>query len=94
MKSIKVEYKRMKTNWGLAHFDKHLIEIDASTKGKKRLEILNHEALHLLIPEASEEEIIRISIALTKLLWREGYRQMDNDTSQPLQKINKNKTNE
>jgi hypothetical protein len=82
---IKVKYEKLRTNWGLAHIGKNLIKIDKTTKGKKHLEILTHEALHILLPEAEEQEIVRLSCALTSLLWKEGYRRMDNDVTQPLQ---------
>ena len=84
-KEIKVKYEKLRINWGLAHIPKGLIKIDQTAKGKKHLEILNHEALHILLPEAPEEEIVRISCALTKLQWREGYRRVDNDITQSLQ---------
>ena len=82
---IKVKYESLKTNWGLAHIKDKLIKIDKTTKGRKHLEILNHEALHILLPNLTEEEVVRISCALTSLQWKEGYRRIDNDSTQPLQ---------
>ena len=54
-------------------------------KGKKHLEILTHESLHILLPGANEEEIVRISTALIKVLWKENYRRIDSDDNVPLQ---------
>lgn len=62
-----------------------IVEIDERLKGKKHLEILLHECLHLQFPEADEDEIIEKSIQLTNTLWAQGYRRIDNDTSLHLQ---------
>lgn len=82
-RKIKVEYKKLAKNWGWCHFTH--IELDTRLKGKKHLEILIHEALHFLFPAAEEEEIEEKSIRLTNTLWHEGYRRIDNDTSEELQ---------
>ena len=84
---IKVKYSKLgrKLAWGLAHISKRLIEIDERAKGKKHLEILNHEALHILFPKLTEDEIIKASIELTNLLWKENYRKTDNSNKIKLQ---------
>jgi hypothetical protein len=41
--------------------------------------------MHLLNPEDSEAEIVRKSVALTKILWKEGYRRVDNHDKDLLQ---------
>lgn len=86
-KSFKVIESKLGRNkaWGMAHADDNIIEIDARLKGKKRLEILIHEALHLLNPEMSEEDVILQSQKICLTLWKLNYRQVDNDQSQPLQ---------
>lgn len=78
-KKIKVRYSKLGRDrvWGLAHYVDNSVELDVRLKGKKHLEILTHESLHLLLPEASEEEIERISISLINVLWKEGYRRVD-----------------
>lgn len=68
--------------WGMADSE---IEIDVRTKGKKLLEILNHEALHVIFPSLEEDEIIKASIELTNLLWSLGFRRCDLDNSIELQ---------
>jgi len=85
MKNIKVTYKKLNKIYGIAHCGYNSIEIDSRIRGKKLLEILLHEATHIILPAEEEEEVERISIALTKLLWKEGYRKIDNDNSIPLQ---------
>jgi len=84
---IKVVYKKLgRANaWGLADDTNRVVELDERLKGKKHLEILAHEVIHLLLPEASEEEVEEISINLTNILWKEGYRRIDNSAEDPLQ---------
>ena len=62
-----------------------MIELDKSLKGKKHLEILLHEVLHLLLPEAEEEEIVKKSVTLCNTLWHEKYRRVDDKEGMPLQ---------
>lgn len=71
--------------WGSADLDSHTIEIDPRLKGRKYLEILIHEAMHIMNPEWSETKVITQSKRLTRLLWAEHFRKVDNDKSQPLQ---------
>lgn len=84
---IKVVYKKLgRANaWGLADDTNRVVELDERLKGKKHLEILTHEVIHLLLPDASEEEVEEISINLTNILWKEGYRRIDNSAEDPLQ---------
>ena len=86
MKRIKVKYSKLGKQkvWGFAHSE-GLIEVDERLKGKKKMEIIIHEVCHLLNPEDSEEEVVRKSIVLTKTLWHEGYRKIDNTEDIPMQ---------
>jgi hypothetical protein len=59
---------------GLAHIDDNTIEIDERLKGRDRMEITIHEALHILYPTENETSIIRKSKKLTNVLWKQGYR--------------------
>ena len=83
---IKVIYKKLgrEQAHGIAESD-GIIYIDPRLRGRKELEILIHETYHLLEPEASEEQVIEKSVTLTKLLWRLGYRKVDNSKHLPLQ---------
>lgn len=83
---IKVIYKKLgrEQAHGIAESD-GVIYIDPRLKGRKLLEIYIHECTHLLYPDASEEEVVEKSIVLTKLLWKLGYRQVDNSKHLPLQ---------
>lgn len=86
-KSFKVIESKLGRNkaWGMAHADDNIIEIDTRLKGIKRLEILLHEALHLLNPDMEEDDVILQSQKICLTLWKLNYRQVDNDKGQPLQ---------
>ena len=86
MKRLKIKYRKLgKTKaLGLAHSD-GLIEIDQRLKGKKHLEIVIHECLHILFPEADDDEIVSKSVILTNTLWHEKYRRVDDQSNIPMQ---------
>lgn len=83
---IKIIYKKLgrEQAHGIAESDGN-IYIDQRLKGKKHLEIMIHEILHILNPTDSELAIIKKSITLTKVLWKEGYRRVDDTNDEPLQ---------
>lgn len=86
MKRIKIKYCKLGKQkvWGFAHSD-GLIEIDERLKGKKKMEIIIHEVMHLLNPTDDEEEVVRKSVLLTNTLWHEKYRVVDNTNNIPMQ---------
>jgi hypothetical protein len=83
---IKIIHKKLgrEQAHGIAESDGNIF-IDPRLKGRKKLEIYIHEIFHILYPEDTEEQIIQNSVALTKLLWNLGYRQVDNSKHLPLQ---------
>jgi hypothetical protein len=83
---IKVKYKKLGKEkvWGLAD-SQGIIYIDSRLKGKKHLEILIHETLHLLYPEDSEDEVVERSIILTNLIWKQRYRRLEEEKKMRLQ---------
>ena len=83
---IKIIYRKLgkEQAYGISSSD-GVIEIDERLKGKKMMEILIHEILHLLNPKDDEKTIIRKSVTLTKILWKEGYRRVDDSNDEPLQ---------
>jgi hypothetical protein len=83
---IKIIYKKLgrEQAHGIAESD-GIIYLDPRLKGKKHFEILIHEVLHILNPADSELSIIKKSITLTKVLWKEGYRRVDDSNDMPLQ---------
>lgn len=85
MKRFKVIYKNFKKVWGYADLTTREIHIDKKANGKKHMEILIHEMTHLLLPEASEEDVVRISIYITNTLWQQKYRRIDDRNHEPLQ---------
>lgn len=84
---IKVKYQKLgqRRAYGLAYDKRSPIIIDERIKGKKFLEILNHESLHVLFPEKTESEIEQAAIILTNTQWHEGIRRVDNSNEMPLQ---------
>jgi hypothetical protein len=86
MLKIKIIYRKLgrEQAHGLANSD-GVIEIDERLKGKKHLEILIHEVLHCIYPRSSEATIVKNSVMLTRLLWKEGYRRVDQKEDEPLQ---------
>lgn len=86
MPRIKIVYRKLgrEKAHGMASSD-GTIEIDERLRSKKHLEVVIHEVMHLLQPEDSEEEIIKKSVILTKILWKEGYRRIDQSDHEPLQ---------
>lgn len=83
---ITIKYKKLGKEkvHGLAWSDGE-INIDSRLKGRKHLEIIIHEVAHLLWPEDDEDAIIEKSVTLTKILWKEGFRRVDNSKDLPLQ---------
>ena len=87
MKSIKIIVEHTKLGkqriWGDA--ENNIIRIDSRLKGKKHLEIMLHEALHVLHPRMSEEKIVKNSVTLCNLLWQHDYRRVENNNEIHLQ---------
>ena len=83
---IKIIYKKLgrEQAHGIAESDGN-IYLDPTLKGTKHHEIIIHEILHILNPTDSELAIIKKSITLTKVLWKEGYRRVDDTNDEPLQ---------
>jgi hypothetical protein len=83
---IKVKYKKLGKEkvWGLAD-SQGIIYLDSRLKGKKHLEILIHETLHLLYPDDSEDEIVEKSIVLTNIIWKQRYRRLEEEKKMRLQ---------
>lgn len=61
--------------WGMA--EGHTIWLDKRLRGRRRLEITLHELVHLLYPEESEEHVDAAGKLLSKVLWKEGYRKVE-----------------
>lgn len=83
---IKVKYRKLGKQkvWGLAD-SQGIIYIDSRLRGKKHLEILIHETLHLLYPDDSEDLIVEKSIELTNIIWKQRYRRIEEDKKIRLQ---------
>ena len=71
---------------GMAHIpmDRRLgshIEIDSRLRGREKFETLLHEALHLALPDLSEEEVLKAARFQALVTWSEGYRHREKPTS-------------
>lgn len=80
---MKVVYRKLgkEKAWGQALIDENIIEIDPRLRARKKMQILIHEALHILNPEWSESKVIEQSTKLAKLLWSQHYREVDLKTN-------------
>ncbi|HEY8688819.1 MAG TPA: hypothetical protein VIM07_06255 [Chitinophagaceae bacterium] len=65
--------------WGQAYTDDNIIELDPRLEGKRHLEILIHEAFHLLNCDWSETKVIKQSKKLSSVLWKQGYRKNETE---------------
>lgn len=76
---MKVVYRKLgkERAWGQAHTDSNTIEIDPRLKGRKKMEILIHEALHILNPDMSETKVLEQGRKIANLLWKQHFRQVD-----------------
>jgi hypothetical protein len=72
----KVLYKKLRKAWGYAYIDENKIELYDKMKGKKHLEILIHEKLHIMFPDLEEKAINRHGKDLCNVLWNDGYRKI------------------
>lgn len=76
---MKVVYRKLgkEKAWGQAHIDDNTIEIDPRLRGRRKMEILIHEALHILNPEMSETKVLEQGRRIANLLWKQHFRQVD-----------------
>jgi hypothetical protein len=72
----KVTYNKLRKFWGKASIYYNHIELYHKLKGKKHLEILIHEKLHICFPELDESAIKKHSKDLCNTLWFDGYRKL------------------
>ena len=75
---VKVVWRKLgkEKAWGQATIGENLIEIDPRLGAKRQLEVLCHEQVHLIFPQASEPEVDRAGKALAALLWAQDYRRV------------------
>jgi len=78
-KDTKVVYKKLgrEKAWGIAHIGKNKIEVDTRLNGKKHIEILLHEKIHLQNPDWSETKVLKHSKELANFLWQNQIRWID-----------------
>jgi hypothetical protein len=81
---MKVVYRKLGKERadGQALIEDGIIEIDPRLKGRRKMEVLIHEAIHLLNPEFSETKVIEQGRKIANLLWKQHFRQVDNTVKQ------------
>jgi len=90
-KKIKVTYAKLGRSKAHGMASGYEIEVDERLRGKKKLEIILHEALHCLFPfpdmdtQAEEDLIAESGAILARTLWHEGVRFVDSEDKTPLQ---------
>lgn len=79
-REIKVSYRKLgkEMAYGIADDVKRTIHLDERLKGIKHLEILLHEIMHIQNLEWSEETVLEKSKEMSRILWHEDYRRVDN----------------
>ena len=79
-KKIKISYRKLgkERAMGLAIAPDQIVICPKHRNGKESLDTKIHECLHLLHPEASEMMVRAWAKRLTDLLWRDGYRRVQN----------------
>lgn len=87
-RSPKVVYRKLgkEKAWGQAIHDERspLIEVDPRLGAKRQLEVLCHEASHLIQPDLPEAKIDAIGKYICEVLWKQNYRRVLLDkNSQP-----------
>lgn len=63
---------------GLCYPGWYLIEIDPRQCPKDYLDTIIHEALHEIFPKKKEFSILKAGTSIANLLWRLGYRRVNN----------------
>jgi len=78
--SPKVVYRKLgqERAWGQAWHDEKspLIEVDPRLGSRRQMEVLIHEASHLIQPELPEAKIDAIGKYICDVLWKQNYRKV------------------
>jgi hypothetical protein len=62
--------------WGMFWEAAKKIEIDPNQSSRHYLYVLVHELLHMALPEATEDGVIRIAKLVAKGVWQQGFRRI------------------
>lgn len=76
MNAIRIVDKKLRRRnaLGMAHPDTRTIEIDPRLEPQKRLEIMLHEAMHIVFEFMDEATVDASAKELADVLWRDGWR--------------------
>lgn len=71
-------YTRLRGNAdGYARFEPREVLIHETLRGRRRLEVELHEAIHQCLYDLDESVVLEIGKDLSRLLWSLGYRRPD-----------------
>ena len=65
-----------KSEYGRAHIDDRLIEVDHRIRGRLELDTLIHEMLHAVYPFLAEDPVNDSASEIASILWKLGYRKV------------------
>lgn len=63
--------------WDQYKEEDNLIEIDERMPPRQKFKILIHELLHFSYPNLSEKDVIHGALVISKNLWEQGYRKVN-----------------
>lgn len=76
-RKIRVKFEEMRTTWGLAFPEDHLIVLDPRMTDGTLLEVASHEVIHVIAPYLEEEAVELVGRHIGDVLTRLGFRRVE-----------------
>ncbi len=76
MKRIRIVWKKLPKEWGLADHTKHTIWLDERMTDKTLIEIASHEVAHVVLPVLDESAVDLLGKHIADVLTRIGFRRI------------------
>jgi predicted SprT family Zn-dependent metalloprotease len=74
---ITIKFDEMRTTWGLAYTDDHLIVLDPRMTDATMAEVAAHEVAHVICPYLEEEAVELLGRHIGDVLMRLGFRRIE-----------------
>lgn len=74
---VTVETRRLRTHWGWCYPETGQVVLDARLTGRRHLDTLVHELVHVAFPDLSETGTNEVTRLLVTHLWKQQYRRLD-----------------
>ena len=74
---IKIKFDEMRTTWGLAYADDHLIVLDPRMTDATMLDVAAHEVAHVICPYLEEDAVELLGRHIGDVLTRLGFRRIE-----------------